>query len=269
MRHETPSFVSFPADRAGIVFDNSDHKKFPIAYWHIIDGFGMTPNKDRSYYGYVISGSIALENAEHTKTTMLSEGQFFSRVGDFQFAQWAKGSAIVVEVFHKEGVYPETKYSAMSLYGGPIENIGRLKYIDQCTDSVLINPIKLGDPCLNHLHFPKNIVQTMHVHPSHRIGVVARGEGRCITPFGELPLTTGMIFVIKESDGVETAVGLDGKEYLAGSHCFNTEDSELDVIAFHPDSDFGATDINHPMINRTIVNGISANAIPYIQTHDE
>jgi hypothetical protein len=30
-----------------------------------------------------------------------------------------------------------------------------------------------------------------------------------------------------------------------------TEDSHLDVIAYHPDTDFGPTDDNHPMINRT------------------
>ena len=40
----------------------------------------------------------------------------------------------------------------------------------------------------------------------------------------------------------------------------------MNVVAFHPDSDFGATDINHPMINRTIVDGISANSIDSIRT---
>jgi len=40
----------------------------------------------------------------------------------------------------------------------------------------------------------------------------------------------------------------------------------MDVIAFHPDSDFGATDIDHPMINRTIVDGVSANQIEEIRT---
>jgi hypothetical protein len=40
----------------------------------------------------------------------------------------------------------------------------------------------------------------------------------------------------------------------------------MDVIAFHPDSDFGPEDENHPMINRTIVNGVSANAIDEIKT---
>eukprot|EP00548_Thalassiothrix_antarctica_P011082 CAMPEP_0194153598 /NCGR_PEP_ID=MMETSP0152-20130528/56993_1 /TAXON_ID=1049557 /ORGANISM="Thalassiothrix antarctica, Strain L6-D1" /LENGTH=43 /DNA_ID= /DNA_START= /DNA_END= /DNA_ORIENTATION= len=40
----------------------------------------------------------------------------------------------------------------------------------------------------------------------------------------------------------------------------------MDVIAAHPDSDYGPTNTDHPMVNRTIVNGISASLIPSIQT---
>ena len=36
-------------------------------------------------------------------------------------------------------------------------------------------------------------------------------------------------------------------------HAFRTGPSSLDVIAWHPDSDFGPTDEDHPMINRTIL----------------
>jgi len=38
------------------------------------------------------------------------------------------------------------------------------------------------------------------------------------------------------------------------------------VIAYHPDSNFGATDIDHPMINRTMVNGVSASELDAIRT---
>lgn len=152
------------------------------------------------------------------------------------------------------------------MFGGPIEREGRLKYIDGCTDSLLLSPVKLGDPCLNHLHFPAGIDQTQHTHPSHRIGIVADGYGECITPFGNLPLTKGMIFVIKEWDGETYDTGLDGKTYPIGIHAFKTFDKNMDVIAFHPDSDFGSTDDDHPMINRTIVDGVSANQIDDIRT---
>lgn len=140
------------------------------------------------------------------------------------------------------------------MMGGPIEEKGRLKYIDGCTDSLIIPPWKFGEGCLNHLHFPKNIKQTMHTHPSDRIGMVTRGRGECVAMNNgvqeTIPLETGMIFCI-HTDGV---------------HKFNTYESSMDVIAFHPDSDFGPEDQFHPMINRTIVNGISASKIDEIRT---
>jgi hypothetical protein len=109
-------------------------------------------------------------------------------------------------------------------------------------------------------------VQTSHTHPSHRIGIVIRGEGECVTPFGNLPLVEGCIFVIKEYAGTDRKIGLDGNYYESGTHKFNTYDSSMDVIAFHPDSDFGPEDEFHPMINRTIVNGIPAKDIDAIKT---
>ena len=75
-----------------------------------------------------------------------------------------------------------------------------------------------------------------------------------------------MIFVIKQYDGKTMSKGLDGKMYPQGQHSFDTKDKSMDVIAFHPDSDFGATDVVHPMINRTIVDGVSASAIDKIRT---
>jgi hypothetical protein len=125
----------------------------------------------------------------------------------------------------------------------------------------------MGDPCFNHLHFPPNIDQTMHTHPSHRIGMVTSGKGTCKTPFGNLELRKGMIFIIKEWDGKSFSTGNDELEYPNGLHAFRTyEDEVMNVVAFHPDSDFGATDLFHPMINKTIVDGISANKITEIQT---
>ena len=51
-----------------------------------------------------------------------------------------------------------------------------------------------------------------------------------------------------------------------GNHKFRTFDSEMRVIAYHPDSDFGPQDEDHPMINRTMVDGVSANKIDKIRT---
>jgi hypothetical protein len=36
-------------------------------------------------------------------------------------------------------------------------------------------------------------------------------------------------------------------------HSFFTREAALDVVAWHPDSDFGPRDDDHPMINRTVI----------------
>jgi quercetin dioxygenase-like cupin family protein len=133
---------------------------------------------------------------------------------------------------------------------GPVENEGRLKYMDGCTDSLLISPVMQGDPCMNLLYFPPGVVQTPHTHPSARIGLVASGAGVCVTPDGEIALLPGRAFVI----------------HPGALHSFNTRDDAMRIIAYHPDSDFGPTHEDHPMINRTFVNGASASLLPELRT---
>lgn len=264
-RQENAAFIAFDNGQNGLIFDDSNHPKYPIRYYNVISGQMPMIRENCSYYGYVYEGSFNFVPVG-SPPAILTDGMFFSIAGQFEVMGAESARFVLVEVEHTKGIYPETNYRAYPMFGGPIEQTGRLKYIDGCTDSLLISPIKLGDPCLNHLHFPKDIVQTQHTHPSHRIGIVADGEGKCITPFGVLPLTKGMIFVIKEYDGIQKAEGIDGQMYSAGQHSFDTEESHMDVIAFHPDSDFGATDSVHPMINRTIVGGTSASELTDIQT---
>jgi quercetin dioxygenase-like cupin family protein len=121
--------------------------------------------------------------------------------------------------------------------GGPIEERGRLRYIDGCTDSLLIPPVLRGDPCLNLLHLPPHTRQTPHTHPSLRVGLVIRGAGTCVTPEERIALMPGHVFVIEAN----------------GMHCFHTDAEPLLVLAYHPDSDFGPTHENHPMLNRTVI----------------
>lgn len=123
--------------------------------------------------------------------------------------------------------------------GGPVETLGRLRYIDTCSDTLLAPPPVRGDPCMNLLHFPAGIVQTEHQHPSTRSGIVIRGAGWCETPYGRSRLVPGLVFYIPKD----------------GLHRFVTEDQTMDVIAYHPDSDWGPTDETHPMVNRTLVEG--------------
>lgn len=206
-----------------------------------------------SYFGYNAADKADLYRHDTKLHTPLTTGHFFSVNCQFQFSR-AKGFIIQVPNFQ-----------SYNYIGGPIEAQGRLKYIDGCTDSLLISPVRKGDCCLNHLHFPMNISQTMHTHPSDRVGMVVGGKGICVTPWGNIDLSPGMLFIIKRSGGKKSQ-GLDGNMYENGSHCFYTTSSHMDVIAWHPDSDFGPEDEDHPMINRTMVNGVSASQLTDIQT---
>ncbi|CAE6926947.1 CPK8 [Symbiodinium sp. CCMP2592] len=133
-------------------------------------------------------------------------------------------------------------FQPLRTIGGPIESKGRLRYVDGCSDTLLLAPPKLSDPCLNLLHFPPGIHQTLHTHPSVRCGLIASGAGYCMDgDHRKMELEEGMVWAIPK-DAV---------------HSFHTAESneELNVIAFHPDSDWGPLDEDHPMLNRTWVDG--------------
>ena len=174
-------------------------------------------------YGMITSGQAQLSDAE-TGPFALRAGMFFV-VPDGGEISGGGGLFIALP-----------GYRGLRQIGGPLETAGRLRYIDGCSDTLLICPPRLGDPCLNHLHIPPHTDQTPHTHPSVRIGVILRGSGECRTPGGVYPLQPSMGWYIP----------------TGCLHSFYTEDEALDVIAWHPDSDFGPRDDDHPMINRTL-----------------
>lgn len=255
-----PSFTSW-GQSSGLLYDYSENEYPTKLYaWNeaptTFTGVGKLKSaKDMplavTYFGYVFEGDTTLSFSNNTYT--LKSGMYFSCTERFTISG---GSGIIIKRIGEKGMF---------LLGGPIEEEGRLNYIDGCTDSLLIPPTLMGNACLNHLHFPEGIDQTMHTHPSMRVGMVARGNGNCITPFGDVELYTGQIFIIHQETGLKSA-GLNGKEYLEGSHCFQTFNKPMDVIAYHPDSDYGPQHEEHPMINMTIVDGVSAKNIDKIKS---
>ena len=176
-------------------------------------------------YGYVISGSVHLPNG-----WIADEGEYFSyAVKSSEEKFTATAAAVFIE---------RLGFAGQNNLGGPIEESGRLCYIDGCSDSLLIYPPRQGDPSLNLLYFPPGIDQTYHIHPSVRLGVVVRGNGMSTLRHETINLEVGDMFCIEE------------REY----HRFRTDDnSTLTVIAFHPDGDWGPTDQNHTMLNRTYI----------------
>ncbi|HPH64493.1 MAG TPA: AraC family ligand binding domain-containing protein [Kofleriaceae bacterium] len=177
---------------------------------------------DASGYFYVAHGAATLETNH----------------GTFRLATGMYGVATNGRLTIDDGLLllaARQGYRAPLLLGGPLEATGRLRYIDGCTDTLLLAPWRKGDPCFNHLHIPAGTSQSSHVHPSLRIGIIAKGSGVCRTPQGESPLRPGTAFVLAPQQ----------------VHCFITHDASLDVVVFHPDSDTGPTDEDHPMLNRT------------------
>lgn len=192
-------------------------------------------SNEGTHYLFAYAGASSVEQLDHPDrgTFPFAAGMFASVPGAFVVDGKAAGGAGLV-ITHYSGDPP---YRGVFQLGGPIEEKGRLRYIDGCTDSLLLAPPVLGDPCLNHLHIPAGTSQTRHVHPSVRVGMIARGEGICITPHGELALRPGLAFMIPA-------------ELL---HSFHTRGSSLDVVVYHPDSDTGPTHEDHPMLNRTLL----------------
>jgi hypothetical protein len=195
----------------------------PMQIWGWVENTLLLPT-DATCYGMVTNGQTQLCDP--------GAGNCEVRQGMF-FAMPAGGSV-------KGGcglIIALAGYHGLRQVGGPLEAVGRLRYIDGCSDTLLICPPRWGEPCLNHLHIPPHTDQTPHTHPSARIGVIMKGTGECRTPEGVYPLQPGIGWYIP----------------TGCQHSFFTRNEALDVVAWHPDSDFGPRDDDHPMINRTVI----------------
>lgn len=181
---------------------------------------------ESSIYAYVQSGTLEVES-EFFKT-VIREKMYLSLNGPTMLKLSADSKVLLIQIHN---------FLCMNMIGGPLEEKGRLRYINGCSDTLLIPPSRLGEPCLNLLHFPMNTNQTKHFHPSLRFGIVVDGEGESVSGTTVTPLKAGDCFLIPATV----------------THKFNTYGSKMNVIAFHPDSDWGPTDEAHPMINRTIL----------------
>ncbi len=177
-----------------------------------------------THFGFVHSGGALLKSM--AGTLELAKGMYFAVPGAFQVEGGGEGIVIT-----------RLGYRGFFHIGGPIEAQGRLRYIDGCTDSLLVPPVLKGDACLNLLHVPPGTDQTAHTHPSVRVGLIVEGEGHCETPHGNRALLPGTVFVLPAGE----------------LHSFHTSERSLTIVAYHPDSDFGPTHDEHPMLNRTII----------------
>ena len=223
------TFLSFELKHGCLFESTSDEFPSRLSAWKT-DALEL--RDDGTHFGFVHQGFATLEVP--AGKFLLAQGMYFAAPSGCRVS--GPGQGLVVTRIGYCGVF---------VLGGPIESRGRLRYINGCTDSLLIPPQMLGDPCLNALYFPAQISQTEHTHPSMRLGMIVSGSGECRTPELTHQLLPGLPFMIRAH----------------GRHSFKTTSEEMIVIAFHPDSDFGPTHEKHPMINRTIVEGLPASHV--------
>lgn len=195
------------------------------------------PAEKGGCYGYVHSGDLTFNGWN------VRAGQWFSTAEGLEAT-----------------MYPNTHFALWQRQGyfglnlvGEVEDEGRLNYISNCKDSMLAPPILNGYPCLNALYMPSGVNQQEHTHPSTRSGFIIVGGAKCETPDGVYDLESGQIFYLKT----------DGLHKFRSDHA---DDIRMKLVAYHPDSDVGPEHTDHPMLNRTIVEGVSAKEIEKIQT---
>lgn len=205
---------------------------YPAYSYMLTTKNGFNPSYDTNWasiYGYSFGDNKITVNG---RTHVLTKGQYFSFfVGSSQLKFDIESNLFLVV---------RLGYKCQDNTGW-IEKQGRLSYIDGCTDSLLIYPPRMGDPSLNLLYFPQGIEQSRHLHPSIRFGCVVNGKG-CSDVWnnGQLvsnDLIEGTSFCIEENE----------------LHRFKTDKSPMTVVAWHPDGDWGPTDHNHTMLNRTYI----------------
>lgn len=114
---------------------------------------------------------------------------------------------------------------------------GNLSYMDGGTNTNAINPSRSGDPVINYVFFPKGMVQTPHVHPSHRLGFCIRGKGQTDLINQTVKMERGDLFYM-------------GRMEL---HHFLTPDDDCVLFVFAPDSETGPTDEFNPLKARTYI----------------
>lgn len=175
---------------------------------------------------------IILQNASYYSDNMKFENVNAAFAINNHFTiKCGHGTAVVIK-------YPGLHLLESRYYVQNQLDMGNLSYMDGGTNTTAINPGRLGDPVINYVHFPAGMQQTLHTHPSHRVGMVIKGQGLIELDREEFSLQQGDVFFMQ-------------RNVLHNFTCPYNEDVVLFVFA--PDSGTGPTDEVNPLKIRTYV----------------
>jgi quercetin dioxygenase-like cupin family protein len=176
---------------------------------------------------------IMLQNASYySDSVKLEDVNAALAVNNHFTIKCGHGTAVVIEYMGLHLL--ESRYYVQDKLG-----MGNLSYMDGGTNTTAVNPGRLGDPVINYVHFPAGMYQTLHTHPSHRIGMVLKGVGKIELDHGEFPLKTGDVFFMQ-------------RNMLHNFTC-PYENEDVVLFVFAPDSGTGPTDEVNPLKIRTYV----------------
>lgn len=175
---------------------------------------------------------IMLQNASYySDNVKLEDVNAALAINNHFTIKCGQGTAVVIEYLGLRLL--ESRYYVQDKLG-----MGNLSYMDGGTNTTAINPGRLGDPVINYVHFPAGMEQTLHTHPSHRVGLVLQGRGQVELDNSNFELLAGDVFFMQ-------------RNLLHNFTCPYDEDVVLFVFA--PDSGTGPTDEINPLKIRTYV----------------
>jgi len=196
--------------------------------------FPIAPGQQRQF---VSSGTdyILLRNASYSSHEVDFKGVHgalaVSAETEYTVSCGMDASAFVVR-------YPGLRLEEQRYFTQKNLDIGNLSYIDGGTNTTAINPGRLGDPVVNYVHFPSSMYQTLHTHPSHRVGLILSGNGK-------VELNNKEMFNVEEG----SAFFMRRNEL----HNFITADVPVVLFVFAPDSGCGPTDEVNALKVRTYI----------------
>lgn len=207
------------------VYETQD--RWPLKITKLEACESRTFDATKGTYYVMLHNATYSSNTAHFKTVNAA----FCVNGNFTIICDSDSSAVVVE-------YPGLHLLESRYYVQNKLDMGNLSYMDGGTNTTAVNPGRLGDPVVNYVHFPAGMYQTLHTHPSHRVGLILKGHG-------QIELDNKQFFNINEGE-----VFFMQRNML---HNFICDKEDVVLFVFAPDSGTGPTDEVNPLKIRTYV----------------